>query len=239
MKLATLRRGGRDGRLVIVSRDLSRCLPVPASPPRCRRRSTTGRRSRRGSPSAPPRWKPARRCRERCPSISLNAPRRCRAPITGWTAAPTSITWSWCARRAARKCRPRSGPTRWSTRAARTTCWALATTCPSRDEAWGIDLEAEIAVITDDVPMGTGADAAAGAHQTTHAGQRLVAAQPDPRRARQGLRLLPVQARDLLRAGRGHSRRARRRRGATARCTCRSSAASMAWTSAGPTRAST
>jgi fumarylacetoacetate (FAA) hydrolase len=33
---------------------------------------------------------------------------------------------------------------------------------PFGDEAWGIDLEAEIAVITDDVPMGTGAAAAAG-----------------------------------------------------------------------------
>jgi len=30
------------------------------------------------------------------------------------------------------------------------------------DEAWGIDLEAEVAVITDDVPMGISADAAAG-----------------------------------------------------------------------------
>jgi fumarylacetoacetate (FAA) hydrolase len=34
---------------------------------------------------------------------------------------------------------------------------------PFADEAWGIDLEAEIAVITDDVPFGTGAEAA-GAH---------------------------------------------------------------------------
>jgi fumarylacetoacetate (FAA) hydrolase len=30
------------------------------------------------------------------------------------------------------------------------------------DEAWGIDLEAEVAVVTDDVAMGTGADEAAG-----------------------------------------------------------------------------
>ncbi len=30
------------------------------------------------------------------------------------------------------------------------------------DEAWGIDFEAEVAVITDDVPMGVGADVAAG-----------------------------------------------------------------------------
>jgi fumarylacetoacetate (FAA) hydrolase len=32
---------------------------------------------------------------------------------------------------------------------------------PFRDESWGIDLEAEVAAITDDVPMATGADAAA------------------------------------------------------------------------------
>jgi fumarylacetoacetate (FAA) hydrolase len=34
---------------------------------------------------------------------------------------------------------------------------------PFGDESWGIDLEAEVAVITDDVPQGIGADAA-GAH---------------------------------------------------------------------------
>ena len=34
---------------------------------------------------------------------------------------------------------------------------------PFGDEAWGIDLEAEVAVITDDVPMGTSAEAA-GSH---------------------------------------------------------------------------
>ncbi len=30
MKLATLQQGGRDGTLVVVSRDLSRCRAVPA-----------------------------------------------------------------------------------------------------------------------------------------------------------------------------------------------------------------
>ena len=30
MKLATLQQGGRDGTLVVVSRDLTRCQPVPA-----------------------------------------------------------------------------------------------------------------------------------------------------------------------------------------------------------------
>ena len=30
MKLATLKQGGRDGTLVVVSRDLTLCQPVPA-----------------------------------------------------------------------------------------------------------------------------------------------------------------------------------------------------------------
>ena len=33
MKLASLKRGGRDGRLVVVSRDLTRCVPVPGIAP--------------------------------------------------------------------------------------------------------------------------------------------------------------------------------------------------------------
>ena len=33
---------------------------------------------------------------------------------------------------------------------------------PIADEAWGIDFEAEIAVVTDDVPMGVSAEAAGG-----------------------------------------------------------------------------
>ena len=44
---------------------------------------------------------------------------------------------------------------------------------PFGDEAWGIDLEAEVAVITDDVPMGTDAATQAATHvRLRHAGQR-------------------------------------------------------------------
>jgi hypothetical protein len=42
MKLATLKAGGRDGTLVVVSRDLVTCQAVPASRARCRPRWTTG-----------------------------------------------------------------------------------------------------------------------------------------------------------------------------------------------------
>ena len=80
---------------------------------------------------------------------------------------------------------------------------------PFGDTAWGIDLEAEVAVITDDVPMATTAADAAGAHQAHHAGQRLVAARAHSRRARQGLRLLPIQARHRVLSRGGDAGRAR------------------------------
>ena len=57
--------------------------------------------------------------------------RRCRAPTSGSTARPTSITSSWCARRAAPRCRRRLRPIRWCTRAARTCFSARPTTSRS------------------------------------------------------------------------------------------------------------
>ena len=40
-----------------------------------------------------------------------------------------------------------------------------------KDDSLGLDLEAEIAVVTDDVPMGVDAAGGAFAHQTGHARQ--------------------------------------------------------------------
>ena len=39
------------------------------------------------------------------------------------------------------------------------------------DEAWGIDMEGEIAVIVDDVPMGANADEARASDPARYAGQ--------------------------------------------------------------------
>ena len=86
-------------------------------------------------------------------------------------------------------------------------------------EDWGIDFEAEVAVVTGDVAMGVGADAAIEAIRLRHARQRRQPAQPDPGRARQGLRLLPEQAGDGVQPGRRHARRARRRVAAAAAST--------------------
>jgi hypothetical protein len=78
------------------------------------------------------------------------------------------------------------------------------------DEAFGIDLEAEVAVITDDVPMGITPEAALGHVRARDAAERRLASPADPGRARQGLRLLPWQAAQRLLAGRGHAGPARR-----------------------------
>ena len=69
--------------------------------------------------------------------------------------------------------------------------------------------------------------------------QRRQPAQPDSGRARQGIRVLPVEAGERILAGRGHAGRARAPPGATARCTCRSSRTSTAGCSGARMRAST
>ena len=89
----------------------------------------------------------------------------------------------------------------------------------SRSEDWGIDFEAEVAVVTGDVPMGATPDAGARRHPPGDAGQRREPAQPDPGRAGQGLRLLPEQAGHRLQPGGGHARRTGRRLAAAAACT--------------------
>ena len=61
---------------------------------------------------------------------------------------------NWSGRRAAPKCPRASGPTRSCIRARRTRCWAPRDPIPLADEAWGCDLEAEIVVVTGDVPRG-------------------------------------------------------------------------------------
>jgi fumarylacetoacetate (FAA) hydrolase len=77
---------------------------------------------------------------------------------------------------------------------------------PLADEAWGCDLEAEVVVVTGDVPLGASREGAGGG-PAGRAHQRRLVAQPDPGRARQGIRLLPVQARERLLAGVRHARR--------------------------------
>jgi hypothetical protein len=206
MKLATLKDGSRDGRLVVVSRDLTRYTDAAGIAARCSRRSTAGS-------ITPRRWR-------RWPSSSNMAP--CpRSAFTSTTApAPLPRAYQWADGSAyvnhvelVRKARgaemppsfwtdplmyqggsdtflgprdPIRMPTRPSASISRPRSPSSPATCrwaspPRRRRA----------------------------HPPRDAGQRRQPAQPDPR-TRQGLRLLPVEALDGLLAGRGDARRARR-----------------------------
>jgi fumarylacetoacetate (FAA) hydrolase len=110
MKLASLKHG-RDGRLVVVSRDLMRCADASAVAPTLQ--------------AALDEWAAAE---PRLTEIAdaLEAGRiahmpfdqvKCASPLPrSHTAGPmvrlTSITLRWCGAHAARNCRRRSGPTR-------------------------------------------------------------------------------------------------------------------------------
>ena len=93
---------------------------------------------------------------------------------------------------------------------------------PLRDPAWGPRLRGRGRA--DDPRRHTTRHARGrrgGVRAPRAARKRHHAAQPGPRRAREGLRLLPVEAGDRVLAARAHARRVRYRRGATVACTLR------------------
>ena len=69
---------------------------------------------------------------------------------------------------------------------------------PLIDEAWGIDLEAEVVVILGDVPMGATREQAAKAIRLIMLVNDVTLRNLTPGGTRQGLRLLPVEARRRL-----------------------------------------
>jgi fumarylacetoacetate (FAA) hydrolase len=163
MKLATLRRAGRDGRLVVVNRELTLCQPVTDVAPTLQ--------------AALDDWATlAPRLAERAAALATN-PRQ--ADVTPFDpaqcAAPLPRAYHWVDGSAyvnhvelVRKARGAQMPASFWTdplvyQGGSDDLLGARDAVPFGDEAWGIDLEAEVAVITDDVPMGTPA-AAAGAH---------------------------------------------------------------------------
>ncbi len=150
--------------------------PTPRSWLRpCRPRSTTGAASHRISRHWRNRWKPAR-CHPRA-STSTTRIRRCRAPINGPTARPTSNH-----RRAGQEVARLEMPPNVATdplmyQGGSDSFLAPRDPIRAADEAWGIDMEGEIAVIVDDVPMGATRRARRGSDPPGHAGQRR---QPAP-----------------------------------------------------------
>ncbi len=159
MKLASLREGGRDGLLVVVSRDLTRALAVPDIAPTLQSALDRWAEVEPGLRAAavaleqgePPGWFPF-------------DPSRCASPLPRayqWADGSAYLNHVELVRKARGAEMPPSflhdpllyqggsdgflGPTE---------------DIAVPDEAFGIDFEAEVAVVTDDVPMGVDAETA-------------------------------------------------------------------------------
>ncbi|ANC92241.1 FAA hydrolase family protein [Azospirillum humicireducens] len=160
MKLASLKAGGRDGTLVVVSRDLTRAIPVPEI-------ARTLQAALDGWTALAPRLEEAYR--------ALNADPAAGRPFDpAEVSSPLPRAYQWADGSAyvnhvelVRKARgAEMPPSFWTDPLMYQGCsdGFLAPTdpIPAATEAWGIDFEAEIAVVTGDVPMGVPAEAAGG-----------------------------------------------------------------------------
>ncbi len=159
MKLATLK-GGRDGRLVVVSRDLSRYLDASGVAATLQ--------------AALDDWTIARPQLEAL-AAELEAASEGDAFDQSNCASPLPRAYQWADGSAyvnhvelVRKARGAEMPDSFWTdplmyQGGSDSFLAPRDNIPMADEAWGIDFEAEVAVITDEVPMGVSA-ADAGRH---------------------------------------------------------------------------
>jgi fumarylacetoacetate (FAA) hydrolase len=153
VKLATLQRGGRDGRLAVVNRDLTRCLLVPGIAPTLQ--------------AALDDWDTAApKLAERAVAIESDVagsipfdPAGCAAPLPRayhWVDGSAYVNHVELVRKARGAEMPASF---WTDplvyQGGSDDLLGARDDAPFGDAAWGIDLEAEVAVITDDVPMGT------------------------------------------------------------------------------------
>jgi fumarylacetoacetate (FAA) hydrolase len=160
MKLATLKQGGRDGTLVVVSRDLSRCRAVPAIA--------------RTLQAALDDWDACeaqlRQVYEALNSGSVDSEpfdeAACHSPL------PRAYQWADGSAyinhvELVRKARGAELPASFYTDPLMYQGGSDSFIGPRdrivADERWGIDFEAEVAVVTGDLPLGAGADEAARA----------------------------------------------------------------------------
>jgi fumarylacetoacetate (FAA) hydrolase len=158
MKLASLK-SGRDGRLVVVSRDLTRAVAVADIAPTLQ--------------TALDEWADiAPKLAERAAALEANkagdafpfAPQDCAAPLPRayqWADGSAYVVHVELVRRARGVDLPRSF---WTDplmyQGGSYNFLGACDPVPVGDESWGIDFESEIAAITGDVPMGVSADEA-------------------------------------------------------------------------------
>jgi fumarylacetoacetate (FAA) hydrolase len=155
VKLATLDRGGRDGRLVLVSRDLKRCLLVPGIAP------TLQAALDDWAAIAPQLAAKAVALEQGGAGVIAFDPAQCAAPLPRafhWVDGSAYVNHVELVRKARKAEMPESF---WTDplvyQGGSDDLLGPCADVPFGDEAWGIDLEAEIAVIVDDVAMGTNA----------------------------------------------------------------------------------
>jgi len=160
MKLASLKRGGRDGTLVVVSRDLARCVAVPEIAPTLQRALEDWRLT-----------EPAlRTVAAQLEQGSIGA----EPFAASVAAAPLPRAYQWLDGSAylyhaelVRKARKAEMPQSLYSDPLMYQGGSDSFIGPTddilvADEAAGIDFESEVAVIVDDVPMGVSAEEAAG-----------------------------------------------------------------------------
>jgi fumarylacetoacetate (FAA) hydrolase len=155
MKLATLRDGSRDGRLVVVSRDLTRCLSVMPI-------ATLQQALDEWDAIAPTLQVFSDRVNESEKGTLPFDPRACSAPLPRayqWADASAYVNHVALVRKARGAEMPESFWTDPLMYQGGSDSF-LGPCAPIRgDESWGIDFEAEIAVVTGDVPMGVSVEA--------------------------------------------------------------------------------
>lgn len=161
MKLATLRTGSRDGRLVVVSRDLSRAIAVPQVAPTLQ--------------SALDEWsRIAPRLQSIADALDRNEIKEALAFDAAEAMSPLPRAYHWVDGSAyvnhvelVRKARGADMPaTFWTDplvyQGGSDDFIGPRQDVPVPSEEFGIDLEGEVAVVTDDVAMGTTRDQARG-----------------------------------------------------------------------------
>lgn len=152
MKLATLREGGRDGTLVVVSRDLTRAVRVPQI-------ARTLQQALDDWAEAEPKLRAVARALEatRLEEEFPFDPSACHSPLPRayqWADGSAYVNHVELVRRARGAEMPpefRTDPLMYQ--GGSDSFLGPTEDIPLEDESWGCDFEAEIAVITDDVPM--------------------------------------------------------------------------------------
>ena len=157
MKLATLRDGSRDGRLVVVSRDLTRCLSaMPAA-------KTLQFALDEWDAIAPTLRVLSDRVNAHAAGSEPFDPQHCLAPLPRayqWVDGSAYVNHVALVRKARGAEMPESFRTDPLMYQGGSDMFLSASDPIRGAEAWGIDFEAEIAVVTGDVPLGATPDIA-------------------------------------------------------------------------------